>query len=108
MEFAVCISELLAQIANYKLKLYEEQTKIELKLSELVNSYEFCKVLTNDRSFKKIEIESDLRKALDRGEFYLLYQPQVNSKTGRVEAVEALIRWNHPERGLFLPIALFP
>ena len=108
MEFAVCISELLAQIANYKLKLCEEQTKIELKLSELVNSYEFCKVLTNDRSFKKIEIESDLRKALDRGEFYLLYQPQVNSKTGRVEAVEALIRWNHPERGVIPPNCFIP
>lgn len=99
---------MLAQIANYKLKLCEEQTKIELKLSELVNSYEFCKVLTNDRSFKKIEIESDLRKALDRGEFYLLYQPQVNSKTGRVEAVEALIRWNHPERGVIPPNCFIP
>lgn len=108
MELVACVSELLAQIGNYKLKLYEEQTKTELKLSELVNAYEFCKVPANDRTFEKIEIERDLRKALDKGEFYLLYQPQVNSKTGRVEAVEALIRWNHPDRGVIPPNRFIP
>lgn len=108
MEFAVCISELLAQIGNYKLKLYEEQTKTELKFCEMVDSYEFGKVPTSDRAFERIEIERNLRKALDRGEFYLLYQPQVNSKTGRVEAVEALIRWNHPERGVIPPNQFIP
>jgi len=108
MEFAICIGDLLTQIANYKLKLYEEQTKTELKLSELVDPYEFCKVPTNDRGFEKVDIERDLKKALDKGEFYLLYQPQVNSKTGRVEAVEALIRWNHPKRGVIPPNQFIP
>lgn len=51
-----------------------------------------------------------LRKALEQGEFFLHYQPQVHLETGEVRAVEALIRWNHPELGIvppgkFIPIA---
>ena len=41
-------------------------------------------------------------------EFYLVYQPQVNTRTGRIEAVEALIRWNHPEHGLISPVYFIP
>lgn len=48
-------------------------------------------------------MEQDLRHALDRKEFELHYQPQVDLKTGRICGVEALIRWNHPKRGLLNP-----
>jgi diguanylate cyclase (GGDEF)-like protein len=51
---------------------------------------------------------SDIRLALDRSEFLLHYQPKVNMHTGEVIGVEALIRWQHPDRGLVLPSAFLP
>lgn len=50
-----------------------------------------------------LHLESDLRQALERSEFELYYQPIVSLRTGRVTALEALLRWQHPERGLVLP-----
>lgn len=47
--------------------------------------------------------QADLARALDRGEFLLHYQPQVAMDTGKAHAVEALVRWNDPQRGLLLP-----
>ena len=50
----------------------------------------------------------EIRAALERGEFELHYQPKVNLRTGEVVGAEALIRWQHPERGLLLPAAFLP
>jgi diguanylate cyclase (GGDEF)-like protein/PAS domain S-box-containing protein len=55
-----------------------------------------------------LELRNDLRRALDRGEFYLLYQPIVDLETGVVVCLEALIRWGHPSRGLLMPAAFIP
>lgn len=55
-----------------------------------------------------LQRELDLRNALERGEFCLHYQPQFNLATGQVDAVEALIRWNHPTRGLVYPGDFIP
>ncbi|MDC0763903.1 EAL domain-containing protein [Brevibacillus sp. AG] len=51
----------------------------------------------------KMNIQNELNRALARKEFLLHYQPQVCAKSGAIVGVEALIRWNHPERGLLLP-----
>jgi diguanylate cyclase (GGDEF)-like protein len=51
----------------------------------------------------RLDLESDLRRAIKNDEFVLHYQPLVSLKTGRVTEVEALIRWQHPERGLLPP-----
>jgi diguanylate cyclase (GGDEF)-like protein len=64
----------------------------------------------NDRVVERMEVEIGLRRALEQGEFRVYYQPLLNLETGRVSGIEALVRWEHPTRGLvspgqFIPIA---
>jgi diguanylate cyclase (GGDEF)-like protein/PAS domain S-box-containing protein len=54
-------------------------------------------------AMKRLEIERDLRQALDRDELALYYQPVVNLRSGEINGLEALVRWRHPERGLLDP-----
>ena len=56
----------------------------------------------------KLALFGDLRRALDRGELVLHYQPQVSISTGEVVGAEALVRWQHPERGLVFPDEFIP
>ena len=56
----------------------------------------------------KIILESELRAALDNQEFEIYYQPRIHLKTNCISSVEALIRWNHPQRGLIAPDMFLP
>jgi EAL domain-containing protein (putative c-di-GMP-specific phosphodiesterase class I) len=60
------------------------------------------------RTREALELENRLRRALEREEFELYYQPKLESKTGRVVGVEALLRWRSPERGLVPPMDFIP
>ncbi|HEX5391726.1 MAG TPA: EAL domain-containing protein [Rhodocyclaceae bacterium] len=66
------------------------------------NQYAFYETGMNDRSLERLALENELRQGLERDEFILHYQPQV-SLTGKINGVEALVRWNHPTRGLLPP-----
>ncbi len=57
---------------------------------------------------KRVTLEAELRRALVRNGLRLVYQPVVELATGRIEGVEVLVRWQHPERGLILPDAFVP
>jgi diguanylate cyclase (GGDEF)-like protein/PAS domain S-box-containing protein len=71
-------------------------------------SYQFFKPSMNARAVERQSIEESLRRALERQEFELHYQPKVNIKTGVITGAEALIRWNHPTRGQVLPADFIP
>jgi len=67
------------------------------------NGYRFFTGELNARVRRKVELQEGLARALERGELRVLYQPQVDLATGRPVGVEALVRWQHPERGLLGP-----
>ena len=74
------------------------------------NNYQFFTSEMNRRALERVTIERRLRRALERDEFQLYYQPQVDLVSGDIVGVEALLRWNNPESGMvppgqFIPVA---
>jgi EAL domain-containing protein (putative c-di-GMP-specific phosphodiesterase class I) len=57
---------------------------------------------------EKLQLNTDLRRAIERGEFVLHYQPKVDLRDGRIHGVEALLRWKHPQRGMVPPAEFVP
>ena len=72
------------------------------------DSVRFFAADMNLRAHETLELEADLRRALERGEFLLHYQPKVVLADGRLSGCEALVRWQHPQRGLVPPGAFIP
>jgi len=72
------------------------------------NNYKFFEQSMNARAVQRQSIESGLRRALERQEFMLHYQPKINLHSGTIVGVEALVRWQHPQRGLLLPEQFVP
>ncbi|HET7774924.1 MAG TPA: bifunctional diguanylate cyclase/phosphodiesterase, partial [Azospira sp.] len=72
------------------------------------NRFHFFTRDMNSRVFERLSTENSLRRALERQEFRLFYQPQVDMQSGRVIGFEALIRWQHPELGLVPPLRFIP
>jgi diguanylate cyclase (GGDEF)-like protein/PAS domain S-box-containing protein len=67
------------------------------------NNYQFFRHEMHARLAERQLLEADLRSALGRNEFLLHYQPKLNLQTGQITGVEALLRWQHPQRGLVFP-----
>ena len=67
------------------------------------NNFQFFEPNMNALAIERYTIESGLRRALERQEFVLYYQPKIDLHSGMIVGVEALIRWQHPQRGLLLP-----
>jgi diguanylate cyclase len=72
------------------------------------NAVEFFKKSISARAAKHLSMETDLRKALDRGEFTLYYQPRLRVEDMSVGSVEGLLRWRHPSRGFVAPDEFIP
>lgn len=72
------------------------------------DQYEFYTAAYNIGSSDRLALQTSLRYALERGELQVYYQPQVDLKSGEITGAEALVRWQHPERGLVLPSKFIP
>lgn len=72
------------------------------------NNYQFFAPAMNSQALEQLLLENQLHKALERQEFELYYQPQLEINTGQVVAMEALLRWQHPELGLVTPRQFIP
>jgi diguanylate cyclase (GGDEF)-like protein/PAS domain S-box-containing protein len=66
-------------------------------------AYQFCSGSIGRRALGRMSMEDSLRHALERSEFAVFYQPQVETASGEVVAMEALVRWRHPDAGLIEP-----
>src|SRR6185436_11403211 len=67
------------------------------------NTYHLSTEELNRSVAERMSIESGLHLAMERNEFELFYQPQIDSRTNRITALEALLRWQHPDRGIIAP-----
>jgi diguanylate cyclase (GGDEF)-like protein/PAS domain S-box-containing protein len=72
------------------------------------NTYQFYSGKIHEKNSTRLDLENDLYNALERREFSLHYQPQVDLRNGRIVSMEALIRWNHPDRGMIPPDQFVP
>lgn len=72
------------------------------------NSYRFYSSGLKSQSRDRLMLETNLRQALELGQFSLQYQPKVHARTGRITGVEALLRWSHPELGNIPPLDFIP
>ncbi|MEG4504750.1 EAL domain-containing protein [Microcoleus sp. F6_B4] len=72
------------------------------------NNYQFYTQAIGSKVSEDLNLENHLYKALNKSEFVLHYQPQINLNTGKIVGMEALIRWEHPERGLIPPDRFIP
>lgn len=69
---------------------------------------QFYSTSLTQHAMQRMNLESDLRLAVERNEFFLYYQPQLDLQSGRILSVEALIRWQHPTQGLVSPMSFIP
>ena len=72
------------------------------------DSIEFFNEEMADKVSRQLTMEGDLHRALEESQFELYYQPKINIRNGRVEGAEALLRWNHPTKGMISPVEFIP
>jgi len=87
-------------VRNADVAMYQAKAEIGMQ-----NTYRFFSANMNDRATEDRVLLSELASAITQGEFVINYQPQVDVKTGYINGMESLLRWQHPTRGLLLPAA---
>ncbi|AFY70795.1 response regulator receiver modulated diguanylate cyclase/phosphodiesterase [Thalassoporum mexicanum PCC 7367] len=118
--YAVCGHELSISV-SVGITIYPEDSKdvdtllknadlamYHAKKDGIANTFKFYSLELYQRSSERVMLSNGLRRAIERNEFCLFYQPKLNLKTGRIVGAEALIRWQHPELGLVMPSKFIP
>lgn len=72
------------------------------------NNFQFYSSQMNAVAVNSLSLEARLRRAMERDELFMVYQPKVDLRSGRTVGVEALLRWNHPEEGMISPATFIP
>ncbi|MFK8068340.1 MAG: EAL domain-containing protein [Gammaproteobacteria bacterium] len=72
------------------------------------NCYKFFTTSMNSRAYERLTLEVNLHKAIEEEQFVLFYQPKVDTKSGKLRGMEALIRWQHPDLGMISPADFIP
>ncbi len=93
---------------NIEILLKHADTAMYQAKAKGKNNFQYFNKSMNEIALKKLTLENDLRKALERKEFHLNYQPKMNIKTGRLIGMEALMRWQHPDKGFISPMEFIP
>ena len=94
--------------ANADSLLKNAETALYKAKAQGQNHYEYYAADMNSRALDRLAIESGLRRAIERDEFVVYYQPQVDLRTGIIVGAEALVRWQHPKWGLVAPGKFIP
>jgi predicted signal transduction protein with EAL and GGDEF domain len=88
--------------------LMHAETAMYAAKAEGRSNCQYYSASLTERAVARLELESALYQALERQEFHLVYQPQIDAVSGIIRGVEALIRWQHPEKGLISPLDFIP
>lgn len=72
------------------------------------NNFQFFSETMRSKSLHRLDLENELRKALDKDQFELYFQPKADTETWTLVGAEALLRWEHPERGIITPVEFIP
>ena len=93
---------------NAEVLLKEANTAMHHAKKDGHDSSQFYNISFTQQAQHRLSLENNLRVALEREEFYLLYQPKFNLRTRCIQSVEALIRWKNPEKGIISPVDFIP
>lgn len=91
----------------HKLIMYADTAMYRAKYAGR-NNFQFYSAEMTDRAYERVMLETSLRQALENDEFIVYYQPQINGNSGALIGMEALVRWNHPTKGLIPPSKFIP
>ncbi|MBH5319389.1 EAL domain-containing protein [Paenibacillus sp. GSMTC-2017] len=86
---------------------YADKAMYSVKIGDK-NEFRFFSAIKSEELLRQVKLENDLRSAVNKKEFVIVYQPLVEMSTGRIQGLEALLRWTHPEMGPIPPSVFIP
>lgn len=107
---AVSLGVTLAPLNGQEIQLLMQQVNIAVRQAKYVggNTVEFYSRSLQSLTSQRLDVETELRRGLQKDQLDVYYQPQYSLKSGRIVGAEALVRWDHPERGLISPVDFIP